>query len=84
MTEIDDSSASSPESGDSHDRPAVSHRRYILYCAGGGRSALAAKTMKDMGYPDVAHLDTGFGGWDAAGFEIEDVRAVSKWIPRPE
>ncbi len=59
-------------------------RRYILYCAGGGRSALAAKAMKDMGYPDVAHLEPGFGGWEEAGFEIEDVKADSKWIPRPE
>ncbi len=59
-------------------------RRYILYCAGGGRSALAAKAMKDMGYPDVAHLDTGFGGWEEAGYEIEDAKADSKWIPRPE
>ena len=59
-------------------------RRYILYCAGGGRSALAAKAMKDMGYPDVAHLETGFGGWEEAGYEIEDVKDDSKWIPRPQ
>lgn len=59
-------------------------RRYILYCAGGGRSALAAKTMKDMGYPRVAHLETGFEGWDAADYGIEDVKAGSKWIPRPD
>ncbi len=57
-------------------------RRYVLYCAGGGRSALAAKTMKEMGYPDVAHLEPGFGGWEAAGFEIEDTKASSKWVPR--
>jgi rhodanese-related sulfurtransferase len=57
-------------------------QRYILYCAGGGRSALAAKTMKDMGYEDVAHLEPGFSGWEAAGFEIEDTKATSKWIPR--
>lgn len=59
-------------------------RRYILYCAGGGRSALSAKTMKDMGFADVAHLETGFGGWEAAGFEIEDTKANSKWIPRAD
>jgi rhodanese-related sulfurtransferase len=57
-------------------------RRYVLYCAGGGRSALAAKTMKDMGYPDVAHLEPGFAGWEAAGFEVEDVRDAAKWVPR--
>lgn len=59
-------------------------RRYILYCAGGGRSALAAKAMKDMGYPDVAHLESGFGGWEEAGYEIEDLKTDSKWIPRPQ
>ncbi len=59
-------------------------RRYIVYCAGGGRSALAAKTMKDMGYPDVAHLEPGFGGWEAAGKDIEDVKADSKWVPRTD
>jgi rhodanese-related sulfurtransferase len=59
-------------------------KRYILYCAGGGRSALAAKTMKEMGYPDVAHLEPGFGGWEEAGMEIEDISADSKWIPRPD
>jgi len=57
-------------------------KRYILYCAGGGRSALAAKAMKDMGYPDIAHLEPGFGGWEAAGYEIEDIKADSKWVPR--
>jgi rhodanese-related sulfurtransferase len=55
-------------------------QRYILYCAGGGRSALAAKTMKDMGYPDVAHLETGFGGWEKAGLPVEDVKTTSKWV----
>ncbi len=57
-------------------------KRYILYCAGGGRSALAAKTMKDMGYPDVAHLEPGFGGWEEAGLTIEDIKEESKWVPR--
>ena len=32
-------------------------KRYVLYCAGGGRSALAAKAMKEMGYGDVDHLE---------------------------
>ncbi len=59
-------------------------RRYIIYCAGGGRSALAAKTMKDMGYPDIAHLEPGFDGWEAAELEIEDIKAGSKWVPRAD
>lgn len=42
-------------------------KRVILHCASGGRSALAAATLKDMGYDDVAHLDGGFNGWKDAG-----------------
>jgi rhodanese-related sulfurtransferase len=42
-------------------------RRTILYCASGGRSALAVKALKQMGYQDVAHLDGGFKAWEAAG-----------------
>ncbi len=58
-------------------------KRYVLYCAAGGRSALAAKTMKDMGYPDVGHLETGFAGWEQAGLEVEQTQEGSKWIPAP-
>jgi rhodanese-related sulfurtransferase len=61
-----------------------SAKRFVLYCAGGGRSALAAKAMMDMGYLDVAHLEPGFGGWEAAGYDVEDIRAQSKWVPRSE
>lgn len=56
-------------------------RRYVLYCAGGGRSALAAKVMKDMGYPDVGHLEPGFGGWEAADQAVEDCKDGAKWVP---
>jgi rhodanese-related sulfurtransferase len=42
-------------------------KRVILHCASGGRSALAAQTLKAMGYADVAHLDGGFKAWQAAG-----------------
>ncbi len=59
-------------------------QRYVLYCAGGGRSALAAKTMKDMGYASIAHLEPGFGGWEQAGFEVEDTKAKSKWVPKKD
>ncbi len=34
--------------------------RTILYCASGGRSALACDTLRELGYADVAHLDGGF------------------------
>jgi rhodanese-related sulfurtransferase len=45
-------------------------RRTILYCASGGRSALAAQTLRALGYTDVAHLDGGFKAWRASGQPI--------------
>src|SRR5690348_3278739 len=42
-------------------------KRVILHCASGGRSALAALTLRQLGYSDVAHLDGGFKAWVAAG-----------------
>jgi rhodanese-related sulfurtransferase len=48
-------------------------RRTILYCASGGRSALAADTLRQLGYTDVAHLDSGFNGWKSAGKPVESV-----------
>jgi rhodanese-related sulfurtransferase len=41
-------------------------RRIILYCGTGGRSALAAKTLHDMGYSDVASLAGGYAAWRKA------------------
>lgn len=41
-------------------------RRYIVYCGTGGRSALAAKTLLDMGYPEVATLAGGYASWRMA------------------
>lgn len=58
-------------------------KRYIIYCAGGGRSALAAVVMKDMGYPDVGQLEPGFGGWVKAGLDTDSIQETGKWIPRP-
>jgi rhodanese-related sulfurtransferase len=46
-------------------------RRILLYCAAGNRSALAASTLKAMGFPRVAHLDGGFASWCQAGGAIE-------------
>lgn len=43
------------------------NKRIILHCASGGRSALAASTLKQMGYANVAHLDGGIKGWKEAG-----------------
>ncbi len=40
--------------------------RLILYCGTGGRSVLAAKTLRDMGYQDVSSLAGGYAAWRAA------------------
>ncbi|MBX2963085.1 MAG: rhodanese-like domain-containing protein [Cyclobacteriaceae bacterium] len=42
-------------------------KRIILHCASGGRSALAAATLKEMGYTNVAHLDGGLKAWKDSG-----------------
>ncbi|OOL33184.1 sulfurtransferase [Rhodococcus rhodochrous] len=42
-------------------------KRVIVVCASGARAALAAATLQDMGYTDVAVLEGGFNEWKAAG-----------------
>ena len=49
-------------------------RRTILYCASGGRSALAADTLQGMGYANIAHLDGGIKAWKEGGNPVEEVR----------
>ena len=46
-------------------------KKYIFHCAGGMRSALAAKTADDMGLTPVAHMGGGFAAWKEAGGAIE-------------
>jgi rhodanese-related sulfurtransferase len=46
-------------------------RRVILHCASGGRSALAADTLRQLGYENVAHIDGGITAWKNAGLPIE-------------
>ena len=46
-------------------------KKYIFHCAGGMRSALAAKTADDMGLKPVAHMGGGFAAWKDAGGAIE-------------
>jgi len=53
-------------------------KRIVLYCAAGGRSALAADVLREMGFPDVAHLEVGFNGWAAAGLPVEGAPANPK------
>ena len=51
-----------------------SGKKFVLYCAGGMRSALAAKAAQDMGLTPVAHVETGFGGWKKAGGPVEEIK----------
>jgi len=46
--------------------------RIVVYCAGGSRSALAAASLLDMGYQNVASMSGGFDGWKAAGLPWGD------------
>ena len=45
-------------------------KAYVLYCAMGWRSALAADALREMGF-DVAHMDGGMQAWEAAGDPVE-------------
>nr|WHW29204.1 putative rhodanese-like domain-containing protein [uncultured bacterium] len=56
--------------------------RYIFHCASGWRSALAAQVIGEIGFDNVAHLDTGFSGWVDAGYDVDDISATSKWVKR--
>lgn len=59
-----------------------SDRRTVLFCAAGGRSALAVQALKDMGYSNVAHLDPGFNGWKKEGRTIESTKQKTRWVRR--
>ena len=48
-----------------------SDKKFIFHCAGGLRSALAAKTAQDMGLKPVAHMAGGFAAWRDAGGAVE-------------
>ena len=46
------------------------NKEMVLFCAGGLRSALAAKSLKDMGFKKVSHIDGGFGAIRQSKFKI--------------
>tara|TARA_B100001027_G_C16192333_1_gene296647 strand:- start:329 stop:715 length:387 start_codon:yes stop_codon:yes gene_type:complete len=46
-------------------------KEFVLFCAAGGRSALAAKTLKDMGFKNVSHIEGGFGEMQREKFKIK-------------
>jgi rhodanese-related sulfurtransferase len=53
-----------------HDKNFAKDKTLILYCASGGRSALSAKTLKDLGYPQVYNLGA-FKDWAESGGAVD-------------
>lgn len=54
-----------------------SGKRFVFFCAGGLRSALAARTVQEMGLAPVCHMAGGFAAWKKHEFPIE-AKAASK------
>ncbi len=50
-------------------------REFILFCGAGWRSALAAKTLQDMGMANVSHIDGGWAEWVRSGAPTETLEA---------
>ena len=48
-------------------------KKFVFYCKSGWRSALATKSVQDMGLTNVCHIDGGFDAWSEAGAEVEQV-----------
>ncbi len=46
------------------------NKEMVLFCAGGLRSALATKSLKDMGFEKISHIDGGFGALKHSKFKI--------------
>tara|TARA_Y100000768_G_scaffold350082_1_gene300063 strand:+ start:583 stop:969 length:387 start_codon:yes stop_codon:yes gene_type:complete len=46
------------------------NKELVLFCAAGGRSALAAKTLNEMGFKKVSHVEGGFGSMSNSGFKV--------------
>ena len=59
-----------PESAYFKDGKLDLNKEMVLFCAGGLRSALAAKTLKEMGFEKVSHIDGGFGALKDSKFKI--------------
>ena len=53
------------------ERVAGRDQKVIVYCAGGNRSALAADTLREMGYKDVATMAGGFRAWVDMGGDVD-------------
>jgi rhodanese-related sulfurtransferase len=61
-----------------HKQQFAQDKKYVFFCAGGMRSALAAQTAHRMGLTPVAHIQGGFGAWKKSGGPVE------AWAPKPK
>ena len=59
-----------PESAFVQNQKLDLNKEIVLFCAAGGRSALAAKTLKEMGFKNVSHVEGGFGQMQYSGFKV--------------
>ena len=64
-----------------HREEFASGKKYIFFCAGGMRSALAAQSVHRMGLAPVAHMRGGYGAWVKAGGPTEEKEAK---LPKPK
>ena len=54
-----------------HNEAFSSGKKLVVFCGSGGRSALASKTLKDMGFHNVVHIAGGFTAWLQVGGPTE-------------
>ena len=59
-----------PESAFVQNQKLDLNKEIVLFCAAGGRSALAAKTLKEMGFKNISHVEGGFGQMQFSGFKV--------------
>ena len=50
-------------------------KKFVFFCASGWRSALAAKTVQDMGLENVSHIAGGFTAWRTGGGAVQEIHA---------
>ena len=59
-----------PESAYVQNKKIDLNKEIVLFCAAGGRSALSAKALKEMGFEKVSHVEGGFGLMQNSGFKV--------------
>jgi rhodanese-related sulfurtransferase len=59
------------------------NKQFVLFCAAGWRSALATRTMQEMGIDKVAHIDGGYTAWKEAGAPVADKAEKAEKAKKP-